>query len=83
MEYTYKIVKEDYRTGEQARRCRTITRYRPLEIGGLYFHLGSGFPGCYRVLSHDRMEKPENTAPSNDPEQGLAHGASFRVQGLK
>lgn len=48
--YTYRIVKEDFYTGKRAKRTRTITRCRPLEIGGLYMKLGKGYPGAYRVL---------------------------------
>lgn len=48
--YTYKVIREDYYTGKQGNRSRTITRNRPLTIGGLYFHLGKGFNGCWRVL---------------------------------
>lgn len=51
MEYTYKIIKENYSTGERAGHSRTISRCQPLTIGGLYFHLGKGYPGCYKVLS--------------------------------
>lgn len=59
MEYTYKIVKENYSTGEHAKRSRTISRCQPLTVGGLYFHLGKGFPGCYRVLALIRADEPE------------------------
>ena len=48
--YTYKIIKEDFYTGICAKRTRTICRNRPLEVGGLYSHLGKGYPGTYRVL---------------------------------
>lgn len=48
--YTYRIIKENLVNGTQAKRSRTITRYRPLEVGGLYLHLGKGYPGAYRVL---------------------------------
>lgn len=51
MKYTYKIVKEDYHTGEQSKRNKTIVRFNPLIVGGLYCHLGKGCTGCYRVLS--------------------------------
>ncbi len=55
--YTYKIIKENVATGERAKRTRTICRYRPLEIGGLYLHLGNGYPGAYRVLALIREER--------------------------
>ena len=48
--YKYKIIKEDFYTGICAKRTRTICRNRPLEVGGLYSHLGKGYPGTYRVL---------------------------------
>ena len=48
--YTYKIIKEDFYTGICAKRTRTICRNRPLEVGGLYSHLGKGYPGTYRAL---------------------------------
>lgn len=48
--YTYWVVKEDCLTGQRAKRKRRIVRDRPLEIGGLYMHLGTGFAGSYRVL---------------------------------
>ena len=48
--YLYKIVKEDYKTGKQGYRSRTIERKRPLTVGGLYVHLGNGLKGCWRVL---------------------------------
>lgn len=51
MVYTYRIIKEDFHTGKRGKRCRTICRYKPLEVGGLYLHLGAGYPGCYRILS--------------------------------
>ena len=48
--YTYKIIKEDFHTGVRGKRTRTITKNRPLEVGGLYAQLGNGYPGCYRIL---------------------------------
>lgn len=48
--YTYRVVKEDFHSGERSKRTRTITRNRPLRVGGLYMHLGKGFSGAYRVL---------------------------------
>lgn len=48
--YVYKVVREDFCTDRRAKRCRKITQYEPLRIGGLYCHLGKGYPGCYRVL---------------------------------
>lgn len=48
--YTYKIIKENAVSGQQDKRTRTITRCRPLEVGGLYLHLGRGYPGAHRIL---------------------------------
>ena len=55
-EYIYTVVRE-YSDGSQAKRTRKICRYCPnLKVGGLYFHLGKGFPGMYRVLSVEEKE---------------------------
>lgn len=48
--YTYKVIRENVVTGERAKRSRTIERYEPLTVGGLYVHLGSGYPGARRIL---------------------------------
>lgn len=48
--YTYRIVKENVVNGARGKRTRTITKNRPLDVGGLYLHLGIGYPGAYRVL---------------------------------
>ena len=51
-EYIYTVVREDYVTGERAKRTKKFYSFTPrLEVGGLYMHLGKGFPGCQRVLS--------------------------------
>lgn len=57
--YTYRVIREDVLTGERAKRSRTIERYKPLTIGGLYMHLGSGYPGAQRVLELVRVEEDE------------------------
>ena len=49
-EYNYRIIKEHHATGERGKRSKIITRYKPLTVGGLYFHLGKGCPGSWRVL---------------------------------
>lgn len=54
-EYTYKVLRE-YQDGSSAKRAKTITRYKPLTVGGLYVHLGKGFPGMQRVLSEEVKE---------------------------
>lgn len=48
--YSYKVIKEDFYTGEQSGRVRRYDGFKLLEVGGLYVHLGKGFPGAYRVL---------------------------------
>ncbi len=55
-EYTYRVVKEDVVTGERGKRVRKITKRNPLDVGGLYMHLGKGFKGAYRVLEFVGME---------------------------
>ena len=50
MLYAYRIVKENYATGERGKRTRIIHRYEPLSVNGLYCHLGSGLKGVWRVL---------------------------------
>lgn len=49
-EYTYKVIRE-YPDGRISGRVKTIIRYKPLTVGGLYVHLGKGFPGMHRVIS--------------------------------
>lgn len=48
--YVYRIVKEDFYTGERSKRTKIIERTNPLKVGALYFQLGSHFPGSYRIL---------------------------------
>lgn len=50
--YVYKVVRE-YQDGSRSGRCKTISRYKPLSVGGLYVHLGAGFPGMQRVISEE------------------------------
>lgn len=54
--YTYRVVRE-YPNGSMGKRGKTITRFVPLKVGGLYVHLGKGFPGMQRVLSELSREK--------------------------
>lgn len=57
--YVYKVVRE-YPDGTQSKRSKRCYRYEPvLQIGGLYVHLGHGFPGMYRVLSMSVEEIPD------------------------
>lgn len=57
-QYIYKLIREDWATGAQAKRHRTIIRDKPdLKVGGLYVHLGKGYPGCQRVISQEIREE--------------------------
>lgn len=61
-EYVYIVVREDFHTGKRAKRTRKYRSFTPrLTVGGLYTHLGKGFPGCQRVLSVE-----EHLVPSWD-----------------
>lgn len=61
-EYVYTVVREDFKTGERAKRTRKYYSFTPrLEVGGLYVHLGKGYPGCQRVLDVE-----ERSCPSAD-----------------
>ena len=57
--YTYKVIRENVVTGERSKRSRMIERYKPLTVGGLYMHLGSGYPDAQRVLELVRVEEGE------------------------
>ena len=57
--YIYRVARENVVTGERAKRSRTIERYEPLTVGGLYMHLGSGYPGAQRVLELIGEEEDE------------------------
>lgn len=57
--YKYKVIRE-YPDGTQAKRARTYCCYvTRLEVGGLYTHLGIGFPGMQRVLGVTTEEIPD------------------------
>lgn len=56
--YTYKVVRE-YPDGSRGKRCKTITRFIPLRVGGIYVHLGNGFPGMQLVLSEVSREEDD------------------------
>lgn len=57
--YIYKVIRE-YADGTRGKRTRTLCRYEPdLEIGGLYVHLGPGYPGQQRVLSMTTEQVPD------------------------
>lgn len=56
-QYIYKVVREDWNR-PPGRRARTIIRDKPdLAVGGLYVHLGRGYPGCQRVVSMTAKEE--------------------------
>jgi len=48
----YKVIRE-FMDGSRAKRARSLYRWsdNPLKIGGLYSHIGSGYPGMQRILS--------------------------------
>lgn len=58
-EYIYKVVREDLKTGVQGKRPKRLYTFKPLQIGGLYAHLGRGYPGYQRVLSVETKEMPD------------------------
>ena len=55
--YTYKVVKEDFHTGKRGKRKKSCQRPYPLKVGGLYAHLGTEFPGFWRVLELIKVEE--------------------------
>lgn len=49
--YRYYVVRENPLTGETGKRTKVFASFLPeLKVGGLYCHLGPGFPGFQRVL---------------------------------
>lgn len=55
-EYIYTVVRE-YPDGSRTKRKSKVYRFKPeLTVGGLYVHLGKGFPGMRRVLSVSTRE---------------------------
>ena len=57
-EYIYSVVRE-YPDGSQYKRVKKLYRYKPLKVGGLYTHLGKGFPGMQRVLAVEEINTSE------------------------
>ncbi len=57
--YVYKVIREnlDGTRGKRPKRC--ICFEPSLKVGGLYVHLGPGFPGFQRVLSMSEEELPD------------------------
>lgn len=59
-QYVYKLVRENWITGARSKRSRTIIRNKPdLRVGGLYVHLGKGYPGCQRIISMETVSIDE------------------------
>ena len=57
--YKYKLIREDLK-GNRSKRAKTYFSFENnLTVGGLYVHLGSGFPGLQRVLSMTVEELPD------------------------
>ena len=57
--YIYKVIRE-YPDGSRGKRTKNLWRWEnDLKVGGLYVHLGSGFPGMQRVLSMETEELPD------------------------
>ena len=58
--YRYRLIRENAVTGKRGKRTKVFTSFLPeLNVGGLYCHLGPGFPGFQRVLSMTEEELPE------------------------
>ena len=59
-EYIYTVIRENFKTGERAKRARKYYSFKPdLKVGGLYVHLGKGYPGCQRVLDVEERQLKE------------------------
>ncbi len=57
--YVYKVIRERL-DGSRCKRAKRLTCFEPeLRIGGLYAHLGAGFPGLQRVLSMTVEQIPD------------------------
>lgn len=57
--YIYRVIRERS-DGTQGKRAKQYYCYEPkLQIGGLYVHLGAGYPGLQRVVSMTTEEFPE------------------------
>lgn len=49
--YVYRVIREDLITGQRGKRIKKYESFVPnLNVGGLYLHLGPGFPGAQRIL---------------------------------
>lgn len=57
--YVYMVIRE-YMDGSQGKRARQLCHFEPdLQVGHLYVHLGTGYPGLQRVLSMTTEEFPD------------------------
>lgn len=57
--YRYKVIREDLQ-GNRGKRAKIYWCFEnKLTVGGLYAHLGSGFPELQRVLSMTVEELPD------------------------
>lgn len=57
--YIYKVIRE-YPDGSRGKRAKRLYSFEPeLKIGGLYVHLGAGYPGMQRVLDMNTKELPD------------------------
>lgn len=57
--YKYKVIRERM-DGTRGKRAKTYWSFENrLTVGGLYLHLGKGFPGPQRVLSMEEEEWPD------------------------
>lgn len=57
--YRYYLVRE-YTDGSLGKRKKSLCRYEPdLKVGGLYVHLGHGFPGLQRVIGMEEETYPD------------------------
>ena len=57
--YVYRVIRE-YPDGSSGKRAKRLYCYEPyLNVGGLYVHLGAGFPGLQRVLDMETEEFPD------------------------
>lgn len=57
--YIYTVVRE-YPDGNCGRRRKRYYTFRRLKVGGLYSHLGKGYPGMHRILAEDTEELPDS-----------------------
>lgn len=57
--YVYRVIREDLTTGQRGKRAKRYSSPTPnLVVGGLYMHLGVGYPGAQRVLDMKVEKQP-------------------------